>query len=548
MKIKYLNKQGFLPVLYVTQLLSRVWICAIFDIQSHQMKKLFASLLSLLVLAACSDDKRNPGLFTPDMLVKQLFSINNTKDTAFVTKHGSIVRLPAGSFADKNVTVEIREAFTPAEMLAAGLVTESNGRPLRSGGMIYINTLANGKTAELLKPIKVSVPNLYYDSSMRVYKGVETDSAGINWIDPVPTDSTPQSARWERGKMLFRSKCISCHSIFWDLTGPALKSVTNRIPNRKKIYAWIRNPYVFVENDRYFNNLKKQYGSIMTAFPALTDVDIDMMLDYINNESKRPGADAEEIRYREDSVARAVTVAVDTANNVTDYADIASEPCPDDTIYIPVPKQSQSYFEKTQDTDTVNVAAPVPDTNSLRYLDDPRDRTGGLADPNPTDGMYDFEIDELGWYNIDVEMQDYAGTTVVKVGAQLKGQSGIPLHLYLFCPDKQILSVGNDEQGDKIFFNKIDGGVPLFLNDRAVLFAFGSNGDKMYYGISEFIIKKEQIIPVSIKETTDEDIRKAILSKQMNGIDLGIEKKEKRIIKNPCGTATSGVADSASSK
>ena len=96
----------------------------------------------------------------------------------------------AGSFNVSGlIQVEIKEAFTPAEIFAAGMTTESNGRLLRSAGMIYINASTKGKQAELLKPIKVSIPNQYYDSSMQVFKGIETDSSTVNWIDPVSTDT-----------------------------------------------------------------------------------------------------------------------------------------------------------------------------------------------------------------------------------------------------------------------------------------------------------------------------------------------------------------------
>ena len=39
-----------------------------------------------------------------------------------------------------------------------------------------------------------------------------------------------------------------------------------------------------------------------------------------------------------------------------------------------------------------------------------------------------------------------------------------------------MLSVSNEKNGTSYSFNKINKGVPLFINDRAVLFAFGSKG------------------------------------------------------------------------
>lgn len=56
----------------------------------------------------------------------------------------------------------------------------------------------------------------------------------------------------------------------------------------------------------------------------------------------------------------------------------------------------------------------------------------------------------------------------------------------------------------------------------------------MYYGISEFRIKKEQIIEVNIKETTEEKIRAALYASKIEGIELGIETKEEVIIERDC--------------
>lgn len=92
----------------------------------------------------------------------------------------------------------------------------------------------------------------------------------------------------------------------------------------------------------------------------------------------------------------------------------------------------------------------------------------------------------------------------------------------------------NEYRDGKGYFNKINDGIPLFLRDSAILFAFGSKDEKMFYGISEFVIKSEQTIKIEIKETTEKEIREALFSKSLEGIDLGIEKKEKKIIKKDC--------------
>lgn len=85
------------------------------------------------------------------------------------------------------------------------------------------------------------------------------------------------------GKALFQTNCASCHSIKKVLTGPALAGVLQRIPDRKIIYKWVHNPpAVLKSGDPYFNGLKKKFDNlVMTAFPELSNADIDAILEYL---------------------------------------------------------------------------------------------------------------------------------------------------------------------------------------------------------------------------------------------------------------------------
>ena len=86
------------------------------------------------------------------------------------------------------------------------------------------------------------------------------------------------------GKALFQTNCASCHALNKKLTGPALAGVEERGPwaDRKKLYAWIRNPAGFAKTDAYAAALIKEYGVLMTGFNSLTDAEIDAIVTYIN--------------------------------------------------------------------------------------------------------------------------------------------------------------------------------------------------------------------------------------------------------------------------
>jgi mono/diheme cytochrome c family protein len=87
------------------------------------------------------------------------------------------------------------------------------------------------------------------------------------------------------GKALFSQNCASCHAVNKKLTGPALAGVEDRWPDKKNLYAWIKNNQAFLKTgDAYANKLYNEYNkTAMNLFPALSDKDIDAILAYIKS-------------------------------------------------------------------------------------------------------------------------------------------------------------------------------------------------------------------------------------------------------------------------
>jgi cytochrome c551/c552 len=85
------------------------------------------------------------------------------------------------------------------------------------------------------------------------------------------------------GKALFQANCASCHNPIKQVTGPALKGVTSRVPDQKLLHAWIKNnAAVLASGNKYFNDLYVQFSKTpMNTFPQLTDAEIDAILKYI---------------------------------------------------------------------------------------------------------------------------------------------------------------------------------------------------------------------------------------------------------------------------
>lgn len=271
-------------------------------------------------------------------LPTQLFTIDPSKDTVIETMDGLVFAIPAGAFLDaKNpVKLEIREALSPLDIIKGGLSTTSDGKPLETGGMFYLNA-RNGETSLKInpeKPVYANVPTNEIRPGMMLFDGERMADGSINWKNPkqiekqlVPvdihsldfypkgfrkkvaelgfdannkriTDSIYYSYAGRRmqaseylpenavvGEALFKANCSSCHNASdKKSTGPGLLGVRDRIPSRQWGYDWVHNSSALIASgDMYANKIFNDYNhSTQTLFPQLKNEDIDAILDYAN--------------------------------------------------------------------------------------------------------------------------------------------------------------------------------------------------------------------------------------------------------------------------
>ncbi|HEX2535308.1 MAG TPA: hypothetical protein VHK69_16300, partial [Chitinophagaceae bacterium] len=122
----------------------------------------FRLLLSLLILAlfACKNENRVSRYLNPEVLPQQVFTIQNNQDTVLTTAGGALLKIDRGTFDGEATQLEVREAYSISDIVQSGLLTESNGQPLSSGGMIYING-TGGERLRFNKSASVSVPTEY---------------------------------------------------------------------------------------------------------------------------------------------------------------------------------------------------------------------------------------------------------------------------------------------------------------------------------------------------------------------------------------------------
>ena len=93
------------------------------------------------------------------------------------------------------------------------------------------------------------------------------------------------SSSAQDGKAIFQANCASCHNPIKDATGPALQGVDKRVPSKEWIYNWVHNSAkVISSGDKYANDLYNKWNkTAMTAFPQLSNAEIDAVVKYVND-------------------------------------------------------------------------------------------------------------------------------------------------------------------------------------------------------------------------------------------------------------------------
>ncbi|MDG1870558.1 c-type cytochrome [Flavobacterium frigidarium] len=94
-----------------------------------------------------------------------------------------------------------------------------------------------------------------------------------------------QGADPVKGKELFNSNCAACHKLDAKATGPALRGVAGR-HDKAWLYKWIHNSSALIKSgDAAAVKIYEEYNkSVMTAFPQLSEGDIDNIIAYTSEE------------------------------------------------------------------------------------------------------------------------------------------------------------------------------------------------------------------------------------------------------------------------
>lgn len=488
-------------------------------LENVSMPRLMLICLTALLLVSCTAKHSKQNTFTPSNLESFLISIDHTKDYLFRTPKGAVIRIKKGTFA-VDEQLEIKEAYSMKEIMLAGLSTESNGKPLKSGGMIYIN-VKDGSAPQLNNPISIAIPALSPDKDMSLYKGEPDADSTINWNK---TDTVQPAGASEKidsiGKLIFLRNCGTCHALDKVITGPALRGTTKRGPwiNRANLHRWVHNPGAFIPTTLYTSALQKTYGQIMPSFPQLSDKDIDAVFDYIKNAPAN--ADTERTAFLD-------KLEKSTCFDTTYYDERDTAIISDNTI--------QELFN-----DTVTYNQSYIQDQSYKYdtaamLEKQKwVAAAGFTDEEISDGAYRFEIKTLGWYNVDSEVRGLANTLLCKLTANIT-PANLPTQtsVYVFFPQQKMLIRGLMENDGNIYFGD-DKQLGVYKNTEGILLAFGNKGDQFYYGIKRFDVAPVVNVSIPVHPSTQDELLQAVKNEKLEGINMDVVKQQMQVV--PCRT------------
>jgi len=141
-------------------------------------------------------------IFSTNYLRMQVFQIDASRDTMLTGDAGTRIRVPAQAFVTAGgqavtgrVTLQLKEAYSPADIALAGLFTKKGKQLLESGGMYYLNAIHDKQNLSVApgKQLVLSIPTPVVAENMELYEGLPTVS-GLDWASPVALNPGPQQA------------------------------------------------------------------------------------------------------------------------------------------------------------------------------------------------------------------------------------------------------------------------------------------------------------------------------------------------------------------
>jgi hypothetical protein len=137
---------------------------------------------------------------------------------------------------------------------------------------------------------------------------------------------------------------------------------------------------------------------------------------------------------------------------------------------------------------------------------------------------YTINITAFGWYNIDILLKEYSKCVPSELFVRLQGGFKAEASVVLVIPSVKAFVEGGKLDDDKQYgFDETNGKIPLPPGARCYVLAFAEFNGKIIFGKTEFNAKENQVIDVSITETTKDQMMAKIKQLDLDGISAEVK-------------------------
>ncbi|MFL9843878.1 hypothetical protein [Flavobacterium rhizosphaerae] len=385
-------------------------------------------------------------VFNTERLPLQNFYINTAKDTVITGKNGVTLTILADTFAHANgkavtgvIALGLKEALSITDIVTGGLVTLSDGKPLESGGMVYINATSGKEQVYIAEGsiIKVAIPSEKKYLDMKIFKGIQhEENLQVNWVNP-------------RNSIIAPATMDTLAGSFDRIALPVKPLKPTEYKGGTFLKVNVPNPEFYPEFNLYKNVKWK-----LTDESAYTEGDTDkewvkVILDRGKQEGEYTLTFIEKNRDRKSYNVIPVFEGKDYNKALAAYNE----------AYKKYERQRKAYLEYERRLNA--------ETEARKYVND-----------------YVFPINELGWINCDRFYEEPNAREII-VNIELKGQQTSNALVYMIFNERKLcLPIYTDGDGFKATYKLPVGEKVSFIACQAVskgtLLAVGHTEIKKY--------------------------------------------------------------------
>jgi hypothetical protein len=221
----------------------------------------------------------------------QVFRVRPGRDTVLLAQQGTRLVIPGRAFdvpaTSGPVTLTVREFYSTADIVLAGLGTRAGLDVLETGGMLYLYAAANGQTVHLRPGIQllVQLPTRQQLPGMNLYEGVSADAShapdwqlagtGVLAAGSSLNPANPTADRAALGEWVKLHPPKSPRWPYFEKDKQLLKEYGRQLPSSKADQARLRRKRtVSKEEQRLLKDLSQENHTAI-RHAIMVDVEVD---------------------------------------------------------------------------------------------------------------------------------------------------------------------------------------------------------------------------------------------------------------------------------